>query len=61
MPLYLADDLEIVLHVLWILVWDDLVKRGHPRSETEGSRSFVEDLTILASHDRIADALFGQH
>ena len=61
MPHDLTNHFKAVEHVLWILVWHDLVQCGGVHSEMEGCGGFVDDLACLVGHHRVLDGFIGQN
>ena len=61
MPIYPADDDELVTHVRGVIVWLDLVdhRRLHGDSEA-GMGCFVEHLTVFVSEGGVAHGLGGE-
>ena len=63
MPLYLADCVELVVHVRRVIVWLDFVGRRRPQAadfEAWMGR-FVEHLAVFISEDGVAHELGGEY
>ena len=61
MPIYLADDDELVMHVRRVIIWLDLVDRCRLHGNSQaGMGRFVEHLAIFISEDGVAHGLGGE-